>query len=427
MGSHSWHGSNIRDWLIPATIRTARTHLLVMTPMLTQASAEEAVFTMGPNPRSPFYSLQTFSTNEVSISKTSPGKKNASCEILQSTLEPQERREHDGLVTMIFPRLAAMLAIDQATELSKQHQLAPTHRDEVINAAMDRAAKQEACRLAWNSTGNRYELEHPAIGRNASDTQFIASPILPQGTTQPVLHIIVSPQNAEGPLTRPPTIIVTNPSAVTHPAESADADIRASTVPQTDINDPLASLDFGNMSLHIAAHQILDLMPSLFAIDSIVSAVLCVAVSDPTTNPVMGSMDLWVPSPRPAPSEFGGRSVRSYTGSTYYATLAERAEAEEEARLMKMVHQKDVKKGKSVREKKPKKNKKVEIKEFDLEKLSHYQGGSRKGEELPAVSRGAVEMLVAGLRFVVWLLTAAVEMLVWIITKMTRVVTSEKF
>ena len=95
---------------------------------------------------------------------------------------------------------------------------------------------------------------------------------------------------------------------------------------------------------------------------------------------------------------------------------------------MKMVHQKDVKKkGKSVKEKKAKKSKKVEIKEFDLEKLNHYQSGSRKGEQLPAVSRGAVEMLVAGLRFVVWLLTAVVESLLWIITKLTRVVTSEKF
>ena len=387
----------------------------------------------------PFYSLKTFDTSEILLSKTSPRKKTAVVEILQTNIEPFERRNHDGLVTFIFPRLAAMLAIDQATELARGHQLPPTHRDEVVQAAIQRAAAQEACRLIWKPEDTRYELEHPAVGRNARDPEFIASPTSPQDTIKPAVHITVTPQanNSEGiSIARPPVIIVSNPCVMASPDLSA-SNIRASSVPQPDIDNPLASLDFGDMTLHINAHQILNLMPSLFAIDSVVSAILAVAVSDPSTNTIMAGMDIWTASSphKGLASVFGGQSVKSYSGSVFYATLAEREEAEEEAKLMKMVHEKDVKGTKSSKtkavkvekQKKSKKNKKVEMAEFDLEKLTHYQSGSRKGEEMPVVAKGAMEMLVSGLRLIVWLMTAMVQFLVWMIGGVTRALTSDKF
>jgi len=74
-----------------------------------------------------------------------------------------------------------------------------------------------------------------------------------------------------------------------------------------------------------------------------------------------------------------------------------------------------------------KKKKAVTMKEFDLEKLGHYQAGARKGEELPAVTRGVVEILISGLKLIVWLLTAMVQMVVWVLVHGTRAVTSEKF
>ena len=405
--------------------------------MLTTNRIEEAMFTFGYDPLMPFYTLKTFDTNEILVSKVSPRKKSAVCEILQSSIESNERRILDGLVTFIFPRLAAMLAIDQANELARQHQLAPTHRDEVIQAAIQRAASQESCRLLWDAQEGRYELEHPAIGRNARSPRFVTSPTSPEDNVRPVVHISVTPQPNDTETTlrsRPPVIIVTNPLAMSSPNPN-ESNIRSSALPQPDIDNPLASLDFGNMTLHINAQRILELMPSLFAIDCVVSAILAVAISDRATNPVMATMDLWTASPKGPASTFGGQSVKSYAGSVFYTTLAEREEAEEEAKLMRLVHDKDVKGSKAGKSKIPKskedkngrKNKKVQVAEFDIEKLSHYQSGSRKGEEMPVVTRGAMEMLVNGLKLVVWLLTAAVQMLIWLITHVTRALTSEKF
>jgi hypothetical protein len=308
-------------------------------------------------------------------------------------------------------------------------------------AAIQRAASQEACRLYWREDSNRYELEHPAIGRDIRDPNFATSPTDPGLTQKPVLHITVSSHNLRSPMSTtyaPPVIYVTNPNpkvSRNSTPQSVHAGIRMSTMPQSDSDDPLCSLDMGTMTLHIAAKEILTLMPSLYAIDCVVSAVLAVAVADEATNPTMATMDIWQPRPKAPGSQFGG-SVKSYQGSTYYATLAEREEAEDEAKLMRQVHNKDrrsksvdvEKKGWFGREKKKKnKTKSVAIAEFDLEKLGHYQAGERKGEELPGVTRTLLEVIIWGLQTLVWLLTTFVKFLVWILVNVSRAVTSEKF
>jgi hypothetical protein len=227
--------------------------------------------------------------------------------------------------------------------------------------------------------------------------------------------------------------------------------------------------------LHIDANAILELMPSLFSIDSIVSAILAVAVADETTNPALGGLEITKPRPAPA-SRYGGPtsgarsifnggsttrpgSVRSYAGSVFYATIAEREEAEEEAKLMRRTHKEDIRATKSTKSQQSRskskskktsrkwfgrssssssnpddtdseagtgrrgkdsksKTKKIVMTEFDLEKLGHYQSGDRKGEELPAVTRGAIGGLC---------LTMLVQILTWMLVHITRGVTSEKF
>jgi hypothetical protein len=404
----------------------------------------EATFTFGSDPTAPFYTMQTFDTNEISISRTNPSRRTSSFDILLISLEPGSRRQapHDGLVTYIFPKLAAMLAIDQSNELARLHQLAPTHRDEMQAAAVQRAADQEACRLYWREDSNRYELEHPAIGRDVRDPNFAISPVDGGVAQKPVLHITVSSHNLRSPMSTtyaPPVIYVTNPNAkvsYNSTPQSVHAGIRMSTLPQSDNDDPLCSLDLGTMTLHIAAKEILTLMPSLYAIDSIISAMLAVAVADEATNPTMATMDIWQPRPKAPMSQFGG-SVKSYTGSTYYATLAEREEAEDETKLMRQVHQQD-RRSKSVeadtkgwfgREKKAKKSKtkSIAVAEFDLEKLGVYQAGERKGEDLPGVTKTLLAAMIWGLQCLVWLLTAFVKLLVWVLVNITRAVTSEKF
>jgi hypothetical protein len=412
-------------------------------------------------------------------------------------------------VAFIFPKLAAMLAINQSAALAKEHNLAPTDRDDIEAQAVRRAAKQEACHLRFNARTGIYELEHPAIGRGSMAEDFASkSPVPASPTTirsmmgKPVLHISIT---TEGPL---PRISVTDPNAssrtggITSPQTSAGAGLhRLSTIPQTDTssdNSPLASLDLTTETLHLDANAILELMPSLFSIDCIVSAILAVAIGDSTTNQTLGAMEIW--KPRPAPpsrlgtmpppsihhalgSRTGGTrpgSVRSYSGSVFYATIAERQDAEEEAKTMRQNHERDVRgggvpsqtgkgrtwfgrfrqpldspdgdveqgspedfekttmadatagstssrKNKSKAKRKAKKPKKVMMSEFDLEKLGHYQSGDRKGQELPAVTRSALGGLVIALRLFVWLLTKLVHFIAWLMVNVSRAVTSEKF
>jgi hypothetical protein len=260
-----------------------------------------------------------------------------------SSLEPPERRQppHDGLVAFIFPKMAAMLALNQSASLAKQHHLASTDKDDIESAAVRRAAEQEACNLRWNAAASRYELNHPAITRRARDPDFLKSPRSPDlgDDIKPVLHITVSSNSIGSPVmsaANPPVILVTNPYASVTPSEPGDRGIRLSTLPQSDVDAPLASLDLGSMGLHINANQILTLMPSLFAIDAVVSAIFAVAVADETTNPVLASMDIWMPRPKAPRSQYAG-SVVSYAGSKLYATIAEREEAEEElAQMIRM-------------------------------------------------------------------------------------------
>jgi hypothetical protein len=410
-------------------------------------SLEPATFTFGSSPASPFYTLQTYSNNELSIHRVNPRKPAVKIPILLLSLEPEARRlpPNDGLVTYIFPKLAAMLAIDQSNELAAEHGLAPTHRDEMQAEAVARAAAQESCQLRWNESGRRYELAHPAIGRDPKKSpQFAQSPMSPLGADVPVLHITVSSHALSSPrgiTATPPVILVTNPNR-SPPAFAMPADPRVSTHPVHESDEPLASLDFSSMTLHISAKTILQLMPSLYAIDSLVSAILAVAVADEATNPIMAQMDLWTPRiPASGPGSVfgGGGSVagKSYAGSVLYATLAEREEAEQEAKLMRQVRDKEIREqGKKTAKKsfwgrktKGEKSqpKKILVEEFDLEKLGVYQGGEREGQQLPGVTRSALKALVLMLQFIVWGLTTLVRILAWILVSVSRAVTSEKF
>ncbi|KAL2410432.1 hypothetical protein ABEF95_002126 [Exophiala dermatitidis] len=453
---------------------------------LEMARTEEATFVFGSHPSLPFYTLQTYDTNEIAISKTNPRQRSANHDVVLCPLEPVSRRQppNDGLVAFIFPKLAALLAINQSATLARQHNLAPTDRDDIEAQAVRRAAEQEACRLRYNAQEGFYELEHPAIGRDAVGAHFaVKSPALPPGPAvrslagKPVLHITIS---TDSPL---PSINVTDPNSahrtgLATPRTSIGAGLRRlSTIPQPETASaspsdipPLATLDLTSQVLRLDANAILELMPSLFSIDCIVSALMAVAISDTTTNPAIGSMEIWKPRPVPA-SRLGttsGQSLRtktragslkSYTGSVFYATIAEREEAEEEARLMRKAHEKDISRrggsskdkgsrtwfgfrgltsaddednndAKTTDRKKSKsksKTKKIVVTEFDLEKLGHYQSGDRQGEQLPVVTRSALSVLVGGLKLLIWILTMIAQVLAWVLVNVTRAVTSEKF
>lgn len=381
----------------------------------------------------------TYDTNEIALSKVCPRKPTLKCEVSVNSVEPPTRRmpPNDGLVTFIFPKMAAMLAINQSTVLALEHGLAPTHRDEVQAAAVRRAAAQEACKLRWNAIDQHYELEHPAVGRRKRAPEFSMSPESAHAQSfdnRPVLDIHVSVPVGK----TLPVISIANPKASDLESSAPSMPgIRMSTIPQSDSDDSLLSLDFNTRVMYVNANQILEQVPSLFAVDALVSAIMTVAIADAETNPILGAMEIWQPKPSRAMSQYGGSVAgKSTTGSVLYATLAEREDAEAEARELAEIHERDIRNKERRKEHKkwfgknkaPKnKTKKVVIKEFDLEKLGHYQAGDRQGQELPGVVRALVSVMVGGLRFFVFFLTGIVQFFVWLLVNCTRCFTSEKF
>lgn len=381
----------------------------------------------------------TYDTNEIALTKVCPRKGTLKCEVSVNSIEPPTRRSppNDGLITFIFPKMAAMLAINQSTALAQEHGLAPTHRDEVQAAAVKRAASQEACKLRWNALSQHYELEHPALGRRVKNPQFLMSPAsahISSPNNRHVLDIFVSVPVGQSL----PVISIANPTSPDlESSEPSISGIRMSTIPQSDSKDNLISLDFNTRLLHINANQILENVPSLFAVDSLVSAIMTVAIADAVTNPIMGAMEIWQPKPSRTKSQYGGSVAgKSTAGSVLYATLAEREDAEAEARELAEIHERDIRNAERRKQHKKwfgkskpvkPKTRKVVMKEFDLEKLGHYQSGDRKGQELPGVVRGVLRVVIGGLRFIVWLLTTIVRFFVWILVNSTRCFTSEKF
>ncbi|KAJ5793688.1 hypothetical protein N7457_000287 [Penicillium paradoxum] len=426
---------------------------LVGTLNLRMIKAGPATFTFG-NSQNPFYTLQTYSTNELALSRCEPSKPNHDVPIMMMSLEERIRREHphDGLVTLLFSRLAAMLAIDQAGELSKRHHLSPAESAEVETDALKRAAAQESCRLSWNHHQRLYELRHPYLSRHNPPALVGAAgiPLSPvRSQSSGMVHITVSEPSGDASPRQPPTIIVTGPvSSTAMEAAQQAANPRTSTLPVTDLDEPLASLDFGTKTLSISPAAVIATIPSLYAIDSLIAAILAVAVSDEATNPILADMVLGSPnSSRSTGSQNPGPYSMPVFQGKLVTTIAEREDAEESMHLAAQIKSAQ-EKSKESSEKKSifkfwnkssstpqagsrnsKKNKNQPIvEEFDLEKYGRYgNDSSYKDKNLPGATRGILRILFFGLELVVKGLTLIVKILAWLLVKATRCVTSEKF
>ena len=373
-------------------------------------------------------------------------------------LEDRRRREYpnDGLVALLFSRLAAMLAIEQAGEVSKEHQLTPSEAAEVEKSALKRAAAQESCRLSWNRNLRLYELRHPSLSKRQPPALVGAAgiPLSPVRTrSSGMLHITVSAPSSDAVMSQPPTIIVTGPvSSTAMEAAQQAATARTSTLPVTDSDEPLAALDLATRTLSISPAAVIATIPSLYAIDSLVAAMLAVAVSDQTTNPILADMEIG-----------STHSFESYTNSEpmvtapyrgkLITTLAEREDYAESLHLASQIESANNKKAEAAAKRKSffkfwersesrssssdghrtakkgkTKDQKVVVEEFDLEKYGRYgPDSSRKGEKLPGITRTVLKLLFWGLELLVKGLTLVVKVLAWVLVRATRCVTSEKF
>lgn len=376
------------------------------------------------------------------------------------TLKSHHRREppNDSLVSVIFSRLAAMLAIEQAEEQSKQHHLSPSEAFEAESKALKRAQELESCRLTWNNDLRLYELDHPSLSKQKTPALVGAAgiPLSPVRPKHPGnIHITVSTRTPTSfnendpkhpppqPQSQPPTIIATTPTpsnATSTETARLAATPRTSTLPLTDSDEPLASLDLCTRTLRISAGSVIATIPSLYAIDSVVAGVLAVAVADEGCRGVLMGMEIGqIQSP------FRGELV---------TTVAEGEEAVQGVELVEgiksspngvVVDDEDRQAGSSSkngflnwfsfaspRRQRPKpkkeKNRQIVIEEFDLEKYGRYgRGSSREGEKLPPVARGVLRVIFWGLDLVVRMLTAMVKVVAWILVNLTRCVTSKQF
>ncbi|KAJ5308032.1 hypothetical protein N7476_008688 [Penicillium atrosanguineum] len=409
-----------------------------------------ATFTFGSS-QHPFYTLETYSNDDLSISRGVPSKPNSDVPIMTLSLEERRRREHpnDGLVALLFSRLAAMLAIEQADEVSKEHNLAGSEAAEVESNALKRAAAQESCRLSWNRNLRLYELRHPSLSKREPPALVGAAgiPLSPVRTQSPgILHITVSEPSSDASPHQPPTIIVTGPVSFTAMAAAQQAaTARTSTMPVSDADEPLAALDFATRTLSISPAAVIATIPSLYAIDSLVAAMLAVAVSDEATNPILADMSLGSPLLEPAVISHSSNSI-NYNGPLIM-TLAEREDYAQSMHLADQIESAKAQadfapKRKSIlkfwerapstpqthSKSKSKKKEEIAVEEFDLEKYGRYgHSSSRKGEKLPGITRSLLKVLFFGLDLFVKTLTLLVKILAWLLVNSTRCVTSEKF
>ncbi|KAL4921927.1 hypothetical protein BDW62DRAFT_173681 [Aspergillus aurantiobrunneus] len=444
-----------------------------------------ATFVFG-DPNSPFYTMQTYSTNEISITRGNPSVPNSNIPIMMLQLEDRRRREppNDGLVSRLFSRLAAMLAIDQATELSGLHQLSPPDAAEVEANALKRAAALESYKLSWNPTKRVYELRHPSLGKHHQSQQsqpatppslvgaagIALSPVRSQHQSGGALHISVSTPTNQGPTRgRPqaPTILVTAPLPTNSVAVAAKASPRTSTLPlsgsESESDETLASLDLRTMSLSISASAINDTIPSLYAIDSVIAAILAVAVSDVSTNPMLADMPLYDPSKLQTHILTSPKPTYTSTATNrpkLFATLAEREDndnkppslvlppqAQPQSQIPPTAHRKwyswslirskiNQMQRSSRQKAKAASSTSPTVEEIDLEKYGIRSSssaskkdkakGEDKEEELPGLVRGLVKLIIWGFKLMFWALTVAFKILRWVLGVVFRRFTGEK-
>ncbi|KAI9670808.1 MAG: hypothetical protein M1829_004697 [Trizodia sp. TS-e1964] len=128
-------------------------------------------FSFGASKEAPFYTLKTIAETsfnptyrECAINRHDPRKGNP-VSIMFFSLESPERRlpPGDGLITEIYPKVAAMMALDQINELSMAKGAGETDQENEAQRAVRKAAEKECCRLIWNSEIQKYQLLHPGL------------------------------------------------------------------------------------------------------------------------------------------------------------------------------------------------------------------------------------------------------------------------
>ncbi|KAI9759497.1 MAG: hypothetical protein M1835_000362, partial [Candelina submexicana] len=216
-------------------------------------TAQES-FRFGASPTEPFYDLQTLKHNdadtqfsECMIRRRNPTK-GVIVPVVTLTLESPSRRlpPQDGLITLIYPKLAALMALDKATSspttMAHQGDTTPVDVEKLAEQALARAADNESCALRWDNEYQQYRLWHPSLDNGRGRTFVIQ--------------------------------IDNNGEAAGFDVPGARGIIRFGTL---DGRDTLVSLEFATATLIIDTSAACK-VPSLYIVDVAVTAVLAVAL-----------------------------------------------------------------------------------------------------------------------------------------------------
>lgn len=135
------------------------------------------------------------------------------------------------LLATLFPSLAELLALDQASNIAVTHSLTRRDSSRLQTEALSRASACEAASLLWDSDSARYYLAHPSLNDPANSS-----------TTPTTLHIEIKPGTSIRIL--------------------------------DSVSQPLLALDLSTHGLKIHTNTILALSSSLYTLDTLMSALL---------------------------------------------------------------------------------------------------------------------------------------------------------
>ncbi|KAI4166278.1 MAG: hypothetical protein LQ342_000168 [Letrouitia transgressa] len=135
------------------------------------------------------------SKSNLTISRNHPLKPKTLVEICTpKTLEPSDT---NALITTIFPKLAELMAIDQASTVAVSHGLDRHSCNELQAEAINRAYCQEASSLFWDDDSQKFYLIHPTLLDGNSPAAF---PIEVSPDEELLGDIIILAPNSHQPL-----------------------------------------------------------------------------------------------------------------------------------------------------------------------------------------------------------------------------------
>ncbi|KAI1911110.1 hypothetical protein LOZ12_004530 [Ophidiomyces ophidiicola] len=382
---------------------------------------------------SPFYTLRTNPMNDLEIHRTHPKRPNTKSPVMTLNIGDASRESHGGISLALFPKLAELLTREHALEFARKNNLPPLNAMQAENDALMRSEAQNSCILELKPAQSQYNIYYPTL-----------------------LGLGMAPTHGQGPSHPPSQFGVLHATVLTtlpHTIAMRQYPIIQIAPPNADLNTqaPLVSLDLESMALSINVRQILATTRSFYGIDTMVSSILTVALSNETSRSILSSMSIQSPRPSVVPPLYREDSPQPElparnAGVQLIATQAEREDVEE-AMLMDQIRSQPRPHAKQrfslmsilpwkpesdeptkVKDKKKskKKAKPVAVEEFDLEQYGSNAKGAYEKQKLPRTSRVILKFISWAFSATIWILTKAVKFLVWVVVTITKRMTREK-